>query len=85
MNTVALIHKDWKRVESTFTFFISACTTVLPPPPSYPASEFHLILDSVSVELRWFTESLLWHKAFLWQQLQGILKWNVYRSTSNPV
>jgi len=31
MNTEALILKDWKRVASTSTFFISACTTVLLP------------------------------------------------------
>jgi starvation-inducible outer membrane lipoprotein len=50
MNTEALIPKDWKRVAFTFTFFISACTTV---PPLLPAaSEFRLILDSVSAELR---------------------------------
>lgn len=61
MNTEALIPKDWKRVESTFTFFISACTTV-PLPPPLPSSEFHLILDSVSAELRYFMESLLWRK-----------------------
>jgi len=36
MKTEALIPKDWKRVESTFTFFISACTTAPLPAPFLP-------------------------------------------------
>ena len=36
VNTEAPIYKDGKRVESTFKFFISACTTVLPTPTSSP-------------------------------------------------
>jgi hypothetical protein len=60
LNTEALVPKDWKRVASTFTFFISACSTV-PPHPALPAaSEFRLILDSVPAKLRQFTGGLLW-------------------------
>jgi hypothetical protein len=46
MNTDALIPKDWAHVVSTLTFFVSTYATAPSP------SEIHLILNSVSAELR---------------------------------